>query len=363
MAAVYRWLAYDLRTNAALAELPLGDVTYGATLNGGGTITATMPVTAATAAYLTAATIPERTIIYVERDGVLIDGFIVWARNRRPQQPIGLQGATLGSLLRRNRIITDITYTATDQHTIARGLVSAMQAQPGGDVGIAVGSTLSGVLRDRTYYAYERKNIGDALQQLAEVDNGFDWAIDIAWVAGVPTKSLTLSYPRRGRIGTSTGLVFESGKNLLGYDITEDGTRSARSVDAFGSGDGTDMKISTATRTDLIDAGYPLTAETISHKDVVVQATIDAHALAAVNARAATPTFLDVQVAPDDVDAGLGHWIVGDDVLVNITDDLFPVQADGTPGLRRYYRIIGYTVSVPSGGPETLSVTCGQVAA
>lgn len=359
--SVYRWLAYDLRTNTAIEELPLAVRQFSGVLNAPGTFTAEMPVDDTNASRLMTATIPERTVVYVERDGVLLDGYIIWQRRRAPDQPVGLQGASLSSYLKRNRIVANWTYTATDQFTIARGIVDHMQAQTGANIGISTGSGTCGVTRDRTYYAYERGNIYEMLDNLASVDNGFDWAIDVAWSAGAPAKSLTLSYPRRGRIAGSTGVVFESGKNVLGYEFLEDGTRSARSVDAIGAGDGVDMLISTSTDTSLIDAGYPLTADKVSHKDVTIQATLDAHAIAARKARATTPTFLTLTVAPDDVDAGLGTWIVGDDVLVRLTDSNFPVQSDGRPGHLAYYRILAYDVDVPDVGPETVNVTLGSI--
>lgn len=365
--ATYRFLAYDLRTNVAIAELPLADVRFGGVLNGVGSLSASCPLDAA--GVWATATTPERTIIYVERDGVLLEGagYIVWGRRRSAAADTGfaamLSGAQIPSYLRRNRLVATATFAAIDQLTIARALVTALQAQPGGDIGINVGTGTSGVLRDRTYPAHERKNIGDALAQLAEVSNGFDWAVDVAWSAGAPSKSLTLSYPRRGRIAGSTGIVFQTGKNLLGYDIEEDGSRSARSVDTLGAGDGSDQLVSTATRTDLIDAGYPLTAETLAFKDVSVQATLDEHAIAAVNARAATPQFWRLTVAADDVDGGLGHWIVGDDCLLVIDDDpYFPRQSDGQPGYLGYHRIVEYSVSVPTEGVETVEVILGHVA-
>ena len=135
----------------------------------------------------------------------------------------------------------------------------------------------------------------------------------------------------------------------------------ARTVDALGAGDGNDMLISTSTDTALIDAGYPLTAETISHKDVSIQATLDAHALAARRARATTPTFLQVEIDPADIDAGLGTWIVGDDVLVKLTDENFPLQDDGSPGLMSYWRVLAYDVNLPDNGPETVKVVLGSI--
>lgn len=360
--ATWRFLAYDLRTNTPIADLPLSVRSFSGTLNGVGTFTAQLPVEQSTASLLMSATIPERTVVYIDRDGVIVEGFIIWQRVRTPNQPMSLQGASIPSIWRRNRIVADLTYTAVDQHTIFRNLVTHLQSQAGANIGITVGSGLSGVTRDRTYAGYERKNIGDALAELADVDNGFDWAVDVVWSAGVPAKNLTLSYPRRGRIAGSTGIVFESGKNIIDYTFTEDGTRSARAVDVLGSGDGRDMKISTAVDTALLDAGYPLTAEVLSHKDVSVQSTVGAHATAAMRARSKTPTFLELTVTPDDIDAGLGTWITGDDALVRITDDNFPIQTDGSPGYQAYHRIISYTVDIPDEGPEVVKLVLGTIA-
>lgn len=305
---------------------------------------------------LLAATVPERTIIYVERDGVLLDGYVVLQRKLEggDTPSVQLQGASSLAVLRRNRVVSTLEWAAADQFQIARDLVTHMQLQPGGDIGIDVGSGTSGVARDRTYPARERKNLGDALAELAAVIDGFDFAVDVAWVAGQPAKQLTLSYPRRGRVAGSSGLAVVAGKNLVSYSKLEDGTRSARSVDAFGAGDGEDMLISTATRTDLIDAGWPLTADTVAHKDVTRQDTLDGHALAAVAARAATPEFWSVVVDPDDPECALGSWIIGDDVLLEVFDELHP------DGYRRHHRIVEAAVTVPDSGKETVTLTLGS---
>lgn len=367
--ATYRWLAYDLMSMQALAELPLADVTYSGALNGAGVLTATLAIPAGdpvTGRHLLAATVPERTVIFPDRDRRLMDGYVVWVRTRRPGQPVRLQAASIASLLRRNRLVTDYTATDVDQFTIARQLVDAIQAQPGGNFGIDTSdTTLSGRVRTRSWKAYERKNIGEALSQLGAVEDGFDWSIDVAWSATavpVPEMRLALGYPQRGRLAGETGVVFSTEKrNLLGYEFTEDGTRSARAVDAFGAGDGADMLISTAARTDWLDAGWPLTAEQISHKDVVEADTLAGHAAAEVADRAATPSFLTVAIAPDDIDAGLGTWITGDMALVEISDEVFPTQADGSAGFREYLRIINWSVTVPSAGAETVEVILGRV--
>lgn len=367
--AIWRFDAHDLRTNTKLAELPLVDVSYEESLNGAGSFSASLPMavdgaTSATArssiaALLTSSSIPERTALYLYRDSVIRGGGIIWGRTRGKGRPAQISGAGFWSFFRTQHLRTTLTYTAQDQLVIARNLVTVTQAITGADIGVTVGSEVSGVLRDRIYYKYELKQIAEAVEQLAAVDRGFDFAIDIQ---PGPVKVLTLSYPRRGRIAGSTGVAFVDGKNLLDYEVKEDGTRSARVFTALGAGDGLDMKISTQSRTDIIDAGYPATSATAAFKDVKVQATLDAHAVAEVNARASTPAFWTVIVDPDDPDGGLGTWIVGDDALLEIpNDDNFPRGLDGSPGYRAFHRILAARVSIPNAGKENVVVTLGPV--
>lgn len=364
----YRFLSFSLIGNVAIGDAPLSNVRFGGVLNGVGTLTADVPINSATAVLTTSMTVPEKTFIVVERNGPgnCKWGGVIWTRRRQmtADGPVmSITCAEIASLWHRNRLVADLgPYTNADQFTIAQGLINAYQAQSGGNVGIVVGSSTCGVLRDRTqYYSYERANIGDKFDQLAAVQNGFDWSVDIGGTATTPTKTLNLSYPRRGRIAGTTGVVFQSGKNLMGYTLDEDGTQSARSVDVSGAGDGYDMLISTAANTTLIDGGYPLTSEQISASSVTSQATLDARALGECAVRAPTPTYLTLIVDPDDVDGGLGVWTLGDDALVDINDDLFPRNSDGTSGLREYRRIIAYDVSTPDSGKETVSVVTGKI--
>jgi hypothetical protein len=283
--ATWRYVARDLRTNVALAELPLTGVRFGSVLNGAGGFSATLPLTPqaassgstvlAAAGLLTGASQPERTALFIERNWVPLWGGAIWSRTRGKGRPATLAGAELWSFFRVQHLRTTKTYTGVDQLAIARDLINAAEAVTGADIGVVTGTETSSVLRDRTYLAFEVKQIGEAVEQLAACDNGFDFAIDPG-PAGART--LNLGYPRRGRVFGSTGLAFVDGKNLVDYEVVEDGSRSARVYTALGAGDGTDMRTSTMTRTDLIDAGWPLTSATGSFKDVSVQATLDAHA-------------------------------------------------------------------------------------
>lgn len=359
----YRFLAHDLRTNEALEELPLDPFQLTEQLNAAGSMSATLSLNARTAtgvplaARYTAASTPERTAIYVERNGVIIGGGIIWKRTRAMGQAARLDGAGFWSFFRRRHLRTLQTFTSVDQLAIARQLVIAAQASTGANIGVTTGAETSGVLRDRTFQAYEAKQIGEAVEQLAAVTNGFDFAVE---VDATLSKTLRLYYPRRGRIAGTTGTVFATGKNVVNWTVDEDGSRSAREFTAIGAGDGPATLVSTRTRTDLIGAGYPLTSDVGSWKDVSVPATLAEHAQRQVDARAATPMFWRVEIDPEDPDGGIGTWIVGDDVVLEVTDELsFPAGPDGTPGYRALHRIVESQLSVKD-GDESIWVTLGE---
>lgn len=223
--ANYRFLAYSLVANSFLDELPVtSSAPLGSALNAAGGLTIQVARSAhnpqgvdPTKAVrdLDAATAPARTAVFVDRDGGLTWGGIIWTRRRTASGATWELGcSSFESYFDRRVIKDDLTYTGIDQLTIAAALVTYAQAQPGGNIGITVPSVTSGVTRTMSYNAEQRTVIGQALRDLAGLDQGFDFAIRVDWVAGVPTKTLELSYPgrgRRGNPGTGAGdIVFES---------------------------------------------------------------------------------------------------------------------------------------------------------
>lgn len=368
--AKWRYVAYDLRTNTLLSELPvLNDVSFGGVLNGAGPFKANMPLNQSAqsspgvfrsmSADLLAATVPGRTVVYVERDGVLLDGaaFIIWTRRYSPEsQIVELGGLSLWSYFARRANNTDLIYTeamATDQMAVARGLLNAAQAQSGGNIAVTVGAETSGVPRIRNYYAYEHKPVAEAVEQLSAVENGFDFAIDVAYVAGAPTRTFRCSYPFRGRSSTDTGHVFETGRNIVTYTWPEDATTMADRVFAIGSGDGRDMLTSTAVRTDVIDIGYPLLDTVAPFKDVSDPATLDAHARAINTAQALPVTVPEVTVLAGG-DPAIGAWILGDYAKFVFGSDPLKPDARFPTRTELFYRIVGYSAAPGNEGDELI---------
>ena len=325
---------------------------------------ATIPGSRLTQGFLDA-TRPARTVIWVYRDGAIIDGFIVWQRTRRiGSRHLELRCANLLSYLNRRTLNATKNYTAVDQHDIARDLVTYMQAQSGGNIGVVNTTTNdSGIARDRLPLAegYERKSIGQLLSQLASVEQGFEYSIDAAIVADAPQATFRFYYPKRGRTYAQTNLLLirsgDNSGNLLDYDLDEDAVELATTVHGIGAGEGVDMLLTTQSDTSLLDQGWPLLEDRITLKDVSVAATLQSHARAEVTRHGLTSIETwRLRVDPGDVSVPFGSWTVGDEARVVIEDDeRFPAGTNGEPGFDKVLRIIGHTVTVPDqGGPDVV---------
>jgi len=123
MTTTYRYLFADLLTNDILAELPLTGVSFTQQLNQAGALQGHLLLSGmATAEFnVNASTIPGRTGLYVDRNGILIWGGVIWGRTyNSADQTLNLVAREFESYFERRRITTTIDFTNIDQLVIAR---------------------------------------------------------------------------------------------------------------------------------------------------------------------------------------------------------------------------------------------------
>ena len=371
--ANYRCIAADLRTGTKLAELPLRSLSFSQTLNDAGEASGVLalpaPTTAAnrtTAATLNEAVDEARRQLIIEREGVVVWCGIIWmAPYNDDNQTRSIRAAEDWSYFRRRRIDYAAAWTATDQLTIAKQLIDNAQSatrSPGGNINITTVAATSGVARDFSFGRYELKPVAEAFEDLATMDNGFDWAIEPAWSGSTLVKTLRLSYPRRGRNFQQSGHVFEVGRNVLSFTWPTDGTRVSNKVWAPGNGEGDAMLIASAADAQQIQPlsaggpGYPLLEDVLSLKDETQQANLNARARARVT-YTATPVVLPTLTVRADLDPVLGAYIVGDACRIIIPPNFSPRFPDG---LDTFRRIVGYAVDVDDEGTEAVTLTLGE---
>jgi hypothetical protein len=303
--------------------------------------------------------------VYVDRDGVLVWGGVIWNRSyQSANQTLTLNAREFESYFERRRITSDQIFANVDQLTIAQNLISLAQSAPYGNIGVAVGVETSGVLLSRNYYNYEKKTYYSALQDLSRAENGFDFNVDVAYNgSGDPTKTLVLGYPRIGEVYSSTNpsaLLFEfPAGNVVEYDYPEDGSIAANTLYALGAGSNEGKLSATYQDTSLLSVGWPLLEEQANYSDVTDATYLAQLAQGQTQAVNYPPTVIKI-VVPAYVNPVYGSYSIGDDARLRITDERFPETGTGTAvqaGLDQVYRIVGIEVQPGENGPERVTLT------
>ena len=369
----YRYLFADLITNQILAELPLTGVSFGQQLNAAGTMSGHLLLSGVNAAGLNVlnATIPGRTAIYIDRNGQLVWGGVLWQREySSADQLVKLTAREFLSYFERRRI-TDgtgtaygaLAYTGIDQLQIAQSLVSNAMGAAYGNIGLLynqdpLSTATSGVTLSRVYYNYELKTVFNAISDLSKQINGFDFEISVYYDGGGnPAKSFNTYYPRSGVMYNATNPsapVFELGGNIAEYNYLEDGSKAINQIYALGAGSNEGKLINIANDSVKLTAGWGLLEDQANYSDITDPTVLSGLATGQITAVSYPPITLKI-VAPPYVNPTFGSYEVGDEVRVRILDSFFPNGYDAI------FRIIGLTVAPGEDGPEriTLTVTTG----
>jgi hypothetical protein len=356
MATEYRYLFADLLTNEIIGELPLTGVSFTQQLNQAGTFQGHLLLTGVSAEFnVDASTVPGLCCLYVDRNGILIWGGVIWGREYNSQdQTLTISAREFESYFERRRISTTTAFTNIDQLVIAQTLFNNAQAQPYGNIGVTVGTETSGVLVSRTYYDYELKTVYGAVQDLSRQDDGFDFNIKVAYVGGVPTKTLQFGYPRIGTVysaSSASAPVFEfPAGNMVSYYYPEDGSIAANKVYALGAGSNEGKLISIQTDPTKYADGWALLEEQANYSDITDQTVLDELASGQVLAVSYPPTVIKI-IVPPYVAPVFGTYSLGDDARLRIKDNRFP------NGLDEVYRIVGFNVEPGENNPERVTIT------
>jgi len=368
MATTYRYLFADLLTNQILAELPLTSVTFTEQLNVAGTFTGHLLLSGVDAAALNVnnATIPGRCVIYVDRNGVLVWGGIIWLREySSTEQRMTLTAREFLSYYERRRISDTLPYTGYDQMAIAQNLMNYAESKTYGSIGLLFNqdpgsSSTSGVIISRVYYNYEIKTVFQAIQDLSKANNGFDFEISVYYDgSGNPAKSFNTYYPHSGNRYSATNPsvpVFELPGNIVEYTYPEDGSKAANEIFGLGAGSTFGKLIETVDDATKLATGWPLLQDQGNYTDIYDPTLLTSLTQGQLNATSYPPVTMKIAV-PAYIDPIYGTYEIGDDVRVRITDSRFPSTLDAV------YRITALSIDAGEDRPErvTLTVTQGSI--
>jgi len=361
----YRYLFVDLLSNSIIGELPLTGVGFTQQLNQPGTFQGHLLLSGINADKFNVdpSTIPAHCGLYVDRNGILVWGGVIWGRSyNSTSQILTFSAQEWISYFDHRRITQDVDFVNIDQLVIAKTLIEDAQAAPYGNINVGYnseGETTSGVLVSRTYYNYEFKNVFQAIQDLSRQGDGFDFHIDVAYdgITGLPAKYFNTYYPRSGLIysfGNPNVPVFTfPAGNMVEYEYPEDGSVVANTVYALGAGSNEGKQIATGQDATKLAEGWVLLETTANYSDVTDQTMLQEVANAQALATSYPPVVLKV-VVPAYVDPVFGTYEVGDDARIIITDSRFPNTLD------EIYRIVGLTVQPGESGPERVTLSLSQ---
>ena len=363
-AVTYRYLFVNILTGAIITEVPLTGVDFTQSLNTAGTLNAHVMISDVKSVFLssfigfTNFSNPTQFAIYVDRNGVIVWGGVIWARSYNSKTQIFTFTAREWLSYFEKRVITNTTvFTAQDQLSVAQQLIVSAQAAPNrGNVGCLynvdpLSTTTSGVNVTQTYYSYELKPVFTAIQELSRQSGGFDFAVDCYYDGGGNiAKSFNTYYPRRGiaySSSSATTPVFEfPAGNVVEYTYSEDGSLIGNSTYVQGAGSNEGKLISSAPN---IMINLPLYEHVASYNNVT-DPTVLANITSGLNKAMRTPpTSLTMIVNPNS-DPVLGSYRVGDDVRVRITDPRFPTGSD------TIWRIVSLKVQAGEKSPERVTL-------
>lgn len=299
--ALYRYEFRRVRDGSYLGDLPLRDVHFDKRLLQPGTFSATIDIPSREVGDLVKQIIPEDETVLDRGPGVIsctiLRAGVPWgeywitgatpSRSGSDTPSIALRGSTLDAYFLQVELQSSLpVYTGFDQIDIARELLGDMQAQPYADLGLILQAGVSGIPRDRTYNADEA-TYGQRLTELAQVENGFEWTINIIagttgferhWVWGYPTLGISDPPPH----------LFSDnpyGGEILAWSVEIDALRGGTRWRARGDRVSTDASTSS---TPLISAAHEAASHlaagwlridrTVSHSTVTDPATLEEYA-------------------------------------------------------------------------------------
>lgn len=174
--AQYRFLAADVLTNQVWAELPLRNSSFGWKLNDSGSFAGELLLTDPRMQQIDwdDGTSPGRTALYVERDGIIIWGGIIWLRRYNfATKTLQITGNDFWSYFLSYRTAYNNAnsngwnYVNQDMLFICQDQVNYAQSFPNGNIGVLVPATTSGVVINASIQNTQLTSVGQVVQNIA----------------------------------------------------------------------------------------------------------------------------------------------------------------------------------------------------
>lgn len=324
----YNYVFGSLVTETVIQEIPCFGVVLDMEINKGGSFQGTyqLDMTGKDNDTLISASIPGKTWVAVERNGVCVWHGFIWSRVYSAQsKTLQLYGLSFDHYPAKRLVRTDISYTAIEQRNIFRNLWITMQADTGGNMNINIPASFPDiVLKDLSSLATDFKYYDEVMSEISDGIDGFDWYISCTKDGTLYRKDLLIGYPTLGA-GVSAGIsVFEYPGNITQYYMTEAMSDSGTNVFVVGAGEGSSMITSEYVNSGMYAAGWPRWDVDVSRKDISSQDAIDSLAIQEGINRRPPQNIIKLDVK-GNLPPEFGSYNLGDTCQVTILDARNPV--------------------------------------
>lgn len=250
---------------------------------------------------------------------------------------VGVQGDGLMSYLQDLLAYKAANYSSTAQSTIAWNWINTAQTRAGGSYGITRGE-IPASDPTKSVAIEEDTELLEAIVNLSERDDGFDFAVDAA-------RRFNVYYPQRGR---TTDVVFDSSVNVVNWQVAEDAGPGSVVTDARirgGPGSSVQSASDTAARTT-----YGRREASIQYSGVIDDNTVlSSYASRVVDDRSEPLLVPTLTLDADHPSIPWGSYWIGDTVQVRL-------RAGSLVNLDRSYRIVALHVRLDAADNEEIQV-------
>lgn len=360
----YTYRFANLLSDSDLTELELSGVKFDRRIIVPGSFSGSIVVANEDLAREVKKIVPGKTVVHVYRNADIWGTYIIWQVRVKSTSTGGANvefiGASLESWLYRRIVDINFSFVNTDQIEIMRELVSGAQlGWPGfphaPNLNITVQDGESGVLRDRSYFVAEAASVGQRLEELANVDNGFEYMIrtyinDL----GGRSRELVWGYPTLNH--STKNIQFFYPGNILNYEFSYDTTDAATAFWARGDSienDGTEDSVPLMTEvpvlaSDYLSRSWPHIDKVVDYPSVNQISTLEAYAAWWAQNNAGMTIIPSIEIRPDDATIFTPNEL-GAMAEFTITDLYFPLT-NGSPTFTGVFRIVGIEVTPPERG-------------
>lgn len=357
----YTYRFANLLSDSDVAELELTNVKFDRRIIVPGTFSGTAIVTNADMAAEVKKVVPGKTVVHVYRDADIWGTYIIWSARVKSQgniTQVEFSGSTLESWFYRRIIdIDELNYSQIDQIDILRDLVFNAQIgwlpyQLNADLGINVvpDTGVSGVRRDRKYLKTEAASYGQRIEELANVDDGFEYMIR-TYIDGQGNRIRELLWGYPGINNTVNSFNYFYPGNILSYELTYDATDAATAFWTRGDTIESDyaedaqplMTQFPVLVGDYFDASWPHLDKVIDYSSVTDINTLEQYATYWAATRAGLVVIPQIEVVPGGID--FNPNMLGSYATFTITDPFFPLTVNGEPTYTGQFRIVGLEVT------------------